>query len=336
MVGRNTTGPRGKRIWRAASKGMTMIRYHILTVLLVLTCITCSAAEPVTIPLWKDGAPGTPATKPEDEPTLYLYRPAADVATKTAVIICPGGGYGHLAIDKEGTKIAEWLNSFGVTAFVLRYRHHGTGHMHPIPMLDGQRAVRTVRSRAGEWDIDPAKIGVMGFSAGGHLASTLGTHFDDGDPAAKDPIDRASCRPDFMILCYSVISMTADTMHKGSRDNLIGKDADPELARSMSNELQVTRANAAHLHLPNRCRQDRAGRKQRGILLGAAKSPCAGRVAYLSVRQSWRRLGENLARHQRLAGPLPGMAPSTRPRRNRGKHFAALRAQPLAAGILVE
>jgi acetyl esterase/lipase len=240
MVGRNTTGPRGKRIWRAASKGMTMIRYHILTVLLVLTCITCSAAEPVTIPLWKDGAPGTPATKPEDEPTLYLYRPAADVATKTALIICPGGGYGHLAIDKEGTKIAEWLNSFGVTAFVLRYRHHGTGHMHPIPMLDGQRAVRTVRSRAGEWDIDPAKIGVMGFSAGGHLASTLGTHFDDGDPAAKDPIDRASCRPDFMILCYSVISMTADTMHKGSRDNLIGKDADPELARSMSNELQVT------------------------------------------------------------------------------------------------
>jgi acetyl esterase/lipase len=240
MVGRNTTGPRGKRIWRAASKGMTMIRYHILTVLLVLTCITCSAAEPVTIPLWKDGAPGTPATKPEDEPTLYLYRPAADVATKTALIICPGGGYGHLAIDKEGTKIAEWLNSFGVTAFVLRYRHHGTGHMHPIPMHDGQRAVRTVRSRAGEWDIDPAKIGVLGFSAGGHLASTLGTHFDDGNPSAKDPIDRASCRPDFMILCYSVISMTADTMHKGSRDNLIGKDADPELARNMSNELQVT------------------------------------------------------------------------------------------------
>jgi acetyl esterase/lipase len=144
-------------------------------------------------------------------------------------------------MDQEGTKIAEWLNSLGVTAFVLRYRHHGTGQMHPIPMQDGQRAVRTVRARAAEWNIDPSRIGVMGFSAGGHLASTLGTHFDGGDSTATDPIDHASSRPDFLILCYPVITMTADFMHKGSRDNLIGKDADPELAKSMSSELQVTR-----------------------------------------------------------------------------------------------
>ncbi|HEY4234206.1 MAG TPA: alpha/beta hydrolase [Lacipirellulaceae bacterium] len=208
--------------------------------LLVFTRVAAAAADPIQIPLWKDGAPGTPATKPEDEPTLYLTRPAADGATKTAVIICPGGGYGHLSMDKEGSEIAEWFNSFGVTAFVLRYRHHGTGHMHPVPMLDGKRAVRTVRSRAGEWNIDPEKIGVMGFSAGGHLASTLGTHVDAGDSTADDPIERASSRPDFLILCYPVVSMTADYMHKGSRDNLIGKDADPDLARNMSSELQVT------------------------------------------------------------------------------------------------
>jgi acetyl esterase/lipase len=218
------------------------MRFHrsAVTALLFLLGGTCLAAEPTAIPLWKDGAPGTPATKPADEPTLYLWQPAADAPiTKTAVIICPGGGYGHLAIDKEGHDFAKWFNSFRVTAFVLRYRHHGTGQMHPIPMQDGQRAVRTVRSRAAEWNIDPDRIGVMGFSAGGHLASTLATHFDAGDAAASDPIDRAGSRPDFLILCYPVITMTADYMHKGSRDNLIGKDADPELARSMSSELQV-------------------------------------------------------------------------------------------------
>ena len=200
----------------------------------------CAVAEPTSIALWKDGAPGTPATKSEDEPTLTLTRPAADVATQTAVIICPGGGYGGLSMEKEGRQIAKWLNSFGITALVLRYRHHGTGHMYPVPIEDGQRAVRTVRSRAAEWNIDPDKIGVMGFSAGGHLASTLGTHFDAGDSAATDPIDRVSSRPDFLLLCYPVITMTAPYMHKGSRDNLIGHDPDPDLARSMSSELQVT------------------------------------------------------------------------------------------------
>jgi acetyl esterase/lipase len=199
----------------------------------------CTANGAVQIPLWKDGAPGAP-TKPQDEPALFLYRPAAAQATDAAIVVCPGGGYGHLAMEKEGTKTAEWLNSFGVTALVLRYRHAGTGHMHPTPMLDGQRAIRTVRARAGEWGIDPQKIGVMGFSAGGHLASTLGTHFDAGDPSAADPIDRASCRPDFMILCYPVISLVADCTHTGSRDNLLGKKPDAELVRSLSNEFQVT------------------------------------------------------------------------------------------------
>ncbi len=201
---------------------------------------SCAAADAVEIPLWADGAPGEPATGPADQPMLFLTRPDADLATGTAVVICPGGGYGHLSMDKEGHKFAEWFNKLGVTAFVLRYRHSGTGHHHPVPLMDVQRAIRTVRARAAEWNIDPAKIGVMGFSAGGHLASTAGTHFDAGDPSATDQVDRVSSRPDFMILCYPVISMTADTMHRGSRDNLLGPSPDEALARSMSSELQVT------------------------------------------------------------------------------------------------
>ena len=269
---------------------------------------TCLAAEPTAIPLWQEGAPGTPATKPADEPTLYLWQPAADAPiTKTAVIICPGGGYGHLAIDKEGHDFAKWFNSFGVTAFVLRYRHHGTGHMHPIPMQDGQRTVRTVRSRATEWNIDPDRIGAMGFSAGGHLASTLGTHFDAGDTAAADPIDRVSSRPDFLILCYPVITMTADYMHKGSRDNLIGKDADPELAQEHVERAASYTRNSADIYFPDRRRHDRARRKQRGILSCAPQSPRPCRVARLPIRKPRRRLRQKHSRHRRLVRPMQGM-----------------------------
>ncbi|HEX3600211.1 MAG TPA: alpha/beta hydrolase [Lacipirellulaceae bacterium] len=199
------------------------------------------AAEPVTIKLWEKGAPGTPATKPEDEPVLFVSTPSAEAPpTGTGIIVIPGGGYGGLAMDHEGKQIAEWLNSFGVTAFVLKYRMHGTGHMHPIPMMDGQRAVRLVRTRAKEWNVDPARIGVMGFSAGGHLASTLGTHLDDGAKDATDSIDHASSRPDFLILCYPVISMTGDYAHKGSVANLLGPSPDPKLLHDLSNDTQVT------------------------------------------------------------------------------------------------
>lgn len=218
---------RSQFVWVATAIGVALVS------------IAASATEPMQIPLWNDGAPGA-STKPQDEPALFQYRPISADASKAAVIICPGGGYGHLSMEKEGSRIAEWLNSFGVTAFVLRYRHSGTGHQHPTPTVDGQRAIRTVRSRAGEWDIDPQKIGVMGFSAGGHLTSTLGTHFDAGNDEASDPIDRASSRPDFLILCYPVITLSEDYTHRGSRDNLLGKDPDPELVVSLSNERQVT------------------------------------------------------------------------------------------------
>jgi acetyl esterase/lipase len=198
-------------------------------------------ADPEPIHLWQNGAPGEPATKPADEPVLLVSRPAAEIAEPTAVIVIPGGGYGHLAMVHEGTQIAEWLNSFGVTAFILKYRMSTTGHRHPVPMLDGQRAIRTVRARADEWKVDPTRIGILGFSAGGHLASTLGTHFDAGDPKTADLIDRVSSRPDFMVLCYPVITMTQDFVHKGSRKNLLGDMPDPQLLQSLSNDTQVTR-----------------------------------------------------------------------------------------------
>jgi acetyl esterase/lipase len=162
------------------------------------------------------------------------------MATKTAVVVCPGGGYRHLAMDHEGRQIAEWFNALGVTAVVLQYRNNSSGHKHPVPMMDGQRAIRTVRTRAAEWAIDPQRIGVMGFSAGGHLASTLATHFDSETTGAADAIDRASSRPDFLVLCYPVISMTEPYMHRGSRENLLGKSPDAALAQSLSNETQVT------------------------------------------------------------------------------------------------
>ena len=143
------------------------------------------------------------------------------------MVVCPGGGYGHLAIDHEGEQIARWLNSFGVAAFMLKYRIAPRYH-HPAPLQDAQQAIRMVRSRAQEWLIRPDRVGIWGFSAGGHLASTAGTHFDAGT------------RPDFMILAYAVISFTTPYAHKGSRNNLIGENPDPKLVESLSNELQVT------------------------------------------------------------------------------------------------
>jgi acetyl esterase/lipase len=214
----------------------------LATSAMVLICgsntVVC-AAKAVQIKLWEHGAPGSPPTKPQDEPVLYMKRPAENPTT-TAVIVIAGGGYGHVMMSYEGLDVADWLNSFGVTAFVLKYRMHATGHMYPVPIMDGQRAIRLVRERSAEWKIDPAKIGVLGFSAGGHLASTLGTHFDQGDPQSDDPIDRASSRPDFLILCYPVISFEAPATHRGSRENLIGESPDPKLVHSLSNETQVT------------------------------------------------------------------------------------------------
>lgn len=198
-----------------------------------------SAGDSQAIVLWPQGAPGALGKAEKDQPAIFVHPAPAENNTGCAVIVCPGGGYQHLASSYEGHDVAEWFNSFGVTGIVLRYRLAPDYH-HPSMLQDVQRAVRTVRSRAGEWKIDPERIGVMGFSAGGHLASTAGTHFDSGNANSDDPIERVSSRPDFLILAYPVISLTSDFTHKGSRKNLLGENPDPKLVASMSSELQVT------------------------------------------------------------------------------------------------
>jgi acetyl esterase/lipase len=192
--------------------------------------------------LWPDGAPGAEGDTDGDKPTLTIYLPTEREAAGCGVVICPGGGYGHLAMDHEGRQVAQWLNSLGVSAFILKYRHRnsGAGYGHPAPLQDAQRAIRMVRSRAKEWNVDPNRIGILGFSAGGHLASSEGTHFNKNYYEPKDSIDRVSCRPDFMILVYPVITLTELYTHSGSKLNLLGKNPDQSLVEYLSNETQVT------------------------------------------------------------------------------------------------
>jgi acetyl esterase/lipase len=209
--------------------------------LLTLSLIVCTAgadAQPPVEQLWPKGAPGAMGEADADKPTLTVYLPPEDRATGTAVVVCPGGGYGGLALDHEGKQPAEWLNHLGVAAFILKYRV--APYRHPAPLQDAQRALRTVRARAREWHIDPQRIGIWGFSAGGHLASTAGTHFDDGKPNADDPVERVGCRPDFLILCYPVITMMGPPTHGGSRHNLLGDHPDEALVENLSNDRQVT------------------------------------------------------------------------------------------------
>jgi acetyl esterase/lipase len=192
-----------------------------------------------SFPLWAEGAPGALGITDKDTPTLTVFLPEPEKATGAAFVICPGGGYGGLA-SYEGSHYARFLNEQGIAGFVLKYRLGSSGYRHPAMLQDAARAVRAVRARAGEWKLDPRRVGIMGSSAGGHLASTLLTHFDAGKPDAGDPIDRQSSRPDLGILCYPVITMGEFT-HQGSKNNLLGRSPAPELVRDLSNELQVTK-----------------------------------------------------------------------------------------------
>jgi acetyl esterase/lipase len=193
-----------------------------------------------TIPLWTGAAPGALGSDESDIPALTVYLPRTMTAATPAVIICPGGAYARLASNHEGRQVAAYLNSLGMAAFVLRYRL-GPRYHHPVELGDAQRAIRTLRAHASEWRLDPARIGIMGFSAGGHLAMSASTMFDAGDSRAVDPIDRVASRPDFAVLGYPVISMTAPWTHQGSKQNLLGANPDPALARRMSGEFAVTK-----------------------------------------------------------------------------------------------
>jgi acetyl esterase/lipase len=205
-----------------------------LTVTLPIAC----AQNPSAIPLWAEGAPGALGKEDKDIPTLTPYLAEPALATGAAMVILPGGGYGGLA-GHEGKGYADWLVANGVSCFVVKYRLGSHGYRHPCMLQDAARAVRLVRAKAAEYRVDPKRVGIMGSSAGGHLASTLLTHFEAGKPDAADPVERQSSRPDLGILCYPVISLGPNT-HQGSKNNLLGKNPDPELVKLLSNELQVT------------------------------------------------------------------------------------------------
>jgi acetyl esterase/lipase len=217
---------------------MNILKFLVMS-LMVFSAIRPTAAQTMPINLWPNGAPGSVGKEPEDIPTITPFFPQKSKGTGSAIIIFPGGGYSHLSDIKEGSVVAEWLNSLGITAFVLKYRL-GMRYHAPAQLQDAARALRTVRARAKEWNIDPARIGILGFSAGGHLAATLGTHFDAGRSDASDPIERVSSRPDLLILVYPVITMGEFT-HAGSKKYLLGDNPTPEQIKNYSNELWVTK-----------------------------------------------------------------------------------------------
>ena len=217
-----------------------------------------SFAQYEIIPLWTDGVPNSQKSDEQERiestdskrvytvqtPTLEVYLPTKRNATGQAVIICPGGGYRYLSYDFEGTDFAKWFNSKGITAFVLKYRLPNSKSIkvsYEAPLQDAQRAMRIVRSQAAKWHVKPDNIGVIGFSAGGHLASTLGTQFDKPNNFKKTALDTISARPDFMALIYPVVTMKMDYTHKGSRNNLLGENPSEDLVNQYSNELQVTK-----------------------------------------------------------------------------------------------
>ena len=217
-------------------------KFALLAVMLVGPSLpqtpSSGPAPKQTILLWPDGAPGAQGSADEDKPSLALFPASGPNKNSTGVIVCPGGGYAHLAMDHEGVQIAAWLNNLGISAYVLKYRL-GPKYHYPIELWDAQRAVRYVRSHASDFGLRADRIGIWGFSSGGHLASTVSTHFANPDTSA-DPIDRQSARPDFAILAYPVISMLDPYAHLGSRRNLLGDKPDPALTFLLSNELQVT------------------------------------------------------------------------------------------------
>jgi acetyl esterase/lipase len=203
---------------------------------------TAAAAAPVagkTILLWPQGAPKAVGKTADDVPALTIYLPSRNT-TKTGVVIAPGGGYSHLSMRHEGEDVAHWLNDHGVAAFVLKYRL-GPVYHHPIELGDAQRALRLVRLNAKEYGITPDHLGMWGFSAGGHLAATAGTHYDAGDPSSTDMVERQSCRPDFLILAYPVITLLVPNVHGSSRKFLLGDDAPQELLVNLSDETQVNK-----------------------------------------------------------------------------------------------
>lgn len=194
---------------------------------------------PAPVYLWEGAAPHAKGEAEQDRPSLTIYLPDKEKANGTAIVVCPGGGYGMLAFDHEGSQVARWLNKRGIAGFVLRYRH-APNYGHPVPLQDIQRAIRFVRHHAEQYAVAADRVGIMGFSAGGHLVTSSATHFDTGNPEAEDVVDRQSCRPSFLVAGYPVVTMSDPHTHKGSRKNLLGEKPSQELIDNLSNEKMVT------------------------------------------------------------------------------------------------
>jgi acetyl esterase/lipase len=209
----------------------------LIAMLLGTATVAVAQTPSNSLLLWPDGAPGALGTRPQDIPTLTPVLPEAGVATGAAMVVCPGGAYAGLAAH-EGVLYGRWLADHGVAAFVLKYRLGSSGYRHPAMLQDAARAVRTVRANARNWALDTNRVGIIGSSAGGHLVSTLMTHFDAGKPDAADPIERVSSRPDIAVLCYPVITMGKFT-HQGSKNNLLGRNPSRKLVQELSSELNV-------------------------------------------------------------------------------------------------
>jgi len=207
-------------------------------VFLTINNIFCSdSIKSDTMPIWSNGVPHAKGTTDSDIPKVTIYLPEGVKTPSAAMLICPGGGYHALCSTYEGHDIAKWLNKQGIAGIVLQYRV--SPYRHPIPFMDATRAMRLIRFNSKAWNIDPNRIGIIGFSAGGHLASTVGTNFDYGNPKSPDPVEHMSCRPDFMVLVYPVITM-GDKTHKGSRNNLLGALPSENDVKLLSNELHAT------------------------------------------------------------------------------------------------
>jgi acetyl esterase/lipase len=245
-------------MWPSKTEGIAVRRdckrclWVFVIILLISASHSATADAPKEMLLWPPEHPANQGDEPRTvdspewtervtkSPMLTPFLPEPGKGSGAAIVICPGGGYSGLAMQKEGLDTAKWFQSQGVAAIVLRYRCGGGKNQQPVPLEDAHRAIRTVRARANEWGVDPQRVGILGYSAGGHLASTAATMFDEGQPDAADPIERQSCRPDFAVLIYPVISMEDSVTHSGSRKNLLGENPDKKLVEHWSTYRQVS------------------------------------------------------------------------------------------------
>ena len=300
-----------------------------LGVAMLLCLCGLAAAQPKVELLWPDGAPGAKGQAEGDKPTLTIYLPPADKATGAAIVICPGGGYGHLAMDHEGHQIGQWLNSFGVAGFIVAYRHRnsGAGYGHPAPIQDAQRAIRTVRSRAREWGVDPNRIGILGFSAGGHLASTAATHFNESFVEPRD-----AHRPRELPAGLRGAGLPGDLLHRALHAHRLadepargrrGQGAHREVLERKAGDA----ADAADVPVPHVGGHGRPGREQHRVLSGAAQGEGPGRDAHLPEGPARHRPGPEERR-----APPPGRACARNGWRNPGSSKAKRRNDGKSVG----